>query len=47
MLTKLVASGTRIAFAATLHVISWALYHLDPATWDAASRSGRARHLAP
>ena len=39
MFTKLVATGTRTAFAATLHVVSWVLYHLDREAWDAASSS--------
>ena len=40
MFTKLVATGTRTAFAATLHVVSWVLYHLDREAWGAASSSG-------
>jgi len=33
MLRKVVAAGTGIAFRATLHVLSWALYQLDPDPW--------------
>ncbi len=45
-LTRLIGTGTRIAFGATLHVVSWALYHLDPEGWDSARGSGHPRHLA-